>query len=306
MTVGDPDWPIRVAAFEELRKVVFKLGPVLPWSAIDEGFSHAGRRFLFANQVKGIFRPSGMSGAALSVKTTVPRTGPPKYDDIASTDGFSYAFQQRGPGYHDNEILIRAAALRAPIIYFYGVSPGRYRPIWPAYVTAVDHQRSVFTIMTDEEPILEPGGHVADPTMTAVVRRYATVVAKRRLHQDVFRDIVLAAYGGRCAICGLPRRELVDAAHIRPDHDVLGEPEIPNGLALCKLHHGAFDANLLGIRPDHVIELSPVLRDVRDGPTFEHAIRGVEGQRIAVPRRPEHEPSQDHLTARYDAFRRAS
>lgn len=306
MDSRDPDWPIRLAAFEALRKAVAKFGPVLPWNAIDEGFTHAGRRFLLANQVKGIFRPAGMSGAALSVKTTAPRTGPPKYDDIARSDGFAYAFQQRGADYHDNDILIRAAELRAPIIYFYGVAPGRYRPIWPAYVAGVDHEQRVFTIMTDEEPLLEPGAHVADPTMTTIARRYATVMAKRRLHQDVFRDIVLAAYRERCAICGLPRAELIDAAHIRPDCDVLGEPEIPNGLALCKLHHGAFDANLLGIRPDLVIELSPALREVRDGPTFEHAIRGMEGQRISVPRRPEHQPSEDHLTARYDLFRRAS
>src|SRR5882724_4297086 len=139
MDTRDPDWPIRLAAFEALRKAVSKFGPVLPWNVIDEGFTHSGRKFLLANQVKGIFRPAGMTAAALSVKTTVPRTGPPKYDDIAGADGFSYAFQQRGPDYHDNEILIRAAEIRAPIIYLYGVAPGKYRPIWPAYVANIDH-----------------------------------------------------------------------------------------------------------------------------------------------------------------------
>ncbi|HKY35317.1 MAG TPA: HNH endonuclease [Polyangiaceae bacterium] len=307
MTFGgvDPDWPIRVAAFAALRRAVASGGPVMPWGAIAKGFTHAGRSFLFANQTKGIFRPAGMVGAALSIKTTIPRSGPPKYEDIASDGGFAYAFQRQGEDYHDNKILILAAELRTPIIYFYGMGSGRYRPIWPAYVAEVDKGQQTFTILAEDEAPLEPGQHVADPTMTAVARRYATAMVKRRLHQELFREIVLSAYETRCAICGLPRAELIDAAHIEPDRDVLGEPEITNGLALCKLHHGAYDANLLGIRPDRLIEISPLLKDVRDGPTFEHAIRGVHGQAIVVPRRREHHPSVAHLEARYEIFRNA-
>lgn len=300
---ADPDWAIRVAAFAALRLAVAKAGPVLPWSAIAQGFLHAGRVFLFANQTKGIFRPAGMTGAALSIKTTVPRVGPPKYDDIASNGGFAYAFQRQGADYHDNKILARAAELRTPIIYFYGVGSGRYRPIWPAYVAEVDTAVQVFTILAQDEAPLEPGRHLADPRLTSVARRYATAMVKRRLHQELFREIVLNAYDSRCAVCGLPRAELIDAAHIEPDRDVQGEPEISNGLALCKLHHGAFDANLLGIRPDLVVEISEVLKDVRDGPTFEHAIKGVHGQSIVVPRRKAHHPSVAHLEARYEVFR---
>lgn len=45
------------------------------------------------------------------------------------------------------------------------------------------------------------------------------------------------------------------AAHIIPDREEGGEPPVTNGLALCKLHHTAFDAFFLSIRPDYVIEI---------------------------------------------------
>ena len=58
----------------------------------------------------------------------------------------------------------------------------------------------------------------------------------------------------RLIVCRLRHWELLDAAHILPDKHPLGEPVVPNGLALCKLHHAAFDADILGVRPDLRIE----------------------------------------------------
>ena len=42
---------------------------------------------------------------------------------------------------------------------------------------------------------------------------------------------------------------------ILPDTHPRGKPVVPNGLAICKLHHAAFDANILGIRPDYTVDL---------------------------------------------------
>jgi beta-phosphoglucomutase-like phosphatase (HAD superfamily) len=51
------------------------------------------------------------------------------------------------------------------------------------------------------------------------------------LHQASFRDAVLSAYGGRCAISHLPEPRLLDAAHIVMDADEqLGQPVVSNGL----------------------------------------------------------------------------
>src|SRR5207244_8452933 len=63
---------------------------------------------------------------------------------------------------------------------------------------------------------------------------------KRGLHQASFRDAVLSAYGGRCAISHLPEPRLLDAAHIAMDADEqLGQPILSNGLPLTKIHHVA-------------------------------------------------------------------
>jgi putative restriction endonuclease len=303
----DPDWRIRLDAFAGLSKLTLEHGSILPWRCIEEGFEHQGRRYRFANQSKGIFRPAGMTGAALSIKTTVPRRGPPKYDDIAREGAFSYALQARNTEYHDNKLLLEAQALRTPVIYFYGVTPGFYRPVWPAFVVDFHpDSHSVQVVASDPEELYEPGTHFADDTMAQAIRRYTTVQVKKRLHQDLFRHIVLDAYQERCSVCRLPRRELLDAAHINPDADVRGEPVISNGLALCKLHHGAYDADLLGIRPDHVIEIASVLRDTHDGATLEHALKGYAGQKIHVPRRPGHRPDPLRLEWRYERFRKTA
>jgi putative restriction endonuclease len=303
--VGDIDWPIRLAAFTALGELVALHGEVLPWRLIESGFTFAQRRFRFANQSKGIFRPSGMQDAALSVKTTVPRTGAPRYEDIATDDAFVYAFQRRGPDYHDNRLLSRAIELRTPLIYFYGVEPGSYRPLWPTYATPAATADRVLLNVAPADLLLPPGEHVADPVLQTITRRYATVEAKRRLHQDMFRSVVLRAYEERCSICRLPRRELLDAAHILPDRDPRGEPSVPNGLALCKLHHGAYDAHLIGIRPDMTIDVSERLMNESDGPTLEHGLKAFQGRGIHLPRKDHQRPNREHLEIRYDMFRRA-
>lgn len=302
---SDPDWAVRLAAFAELRRLVARHGPVLPWRFIEPGFTHGARTVLFANQAKGIFRPAGMSGGALSIKTIVPKKGPPRYVDLATDDVFSYALQDRGVEYHDNQMLLWCARTGAPFVYFYGIEPGHYRPIWPVFVQevrAADHRVLVATAPIGAA-LLEPGTFAADGPGRTIERRYATIEVKRRLHQDAFRHLVLGAYADRCAICNLPRRELLDAAHILPDRDERGVPSVPNGLSLCKLHHGAFDANLIGIRPDHVVEVSPVLMGESDGPTLEIALKGMAGRSLQLPRRAAHQPDASFLEERYETFR---
>jgi putative restriction endonuclease len=97
-------------------------------------------------------------------------------------------------------------------------------------------------------------------------RRYALREVNARLHQASFRDAVLAAYGGRCAISHLPEQRLLDAAHIVMDADEqFGQPVVSNGLPLTKIHHAAFDAHLIGIDPDFRVHVSDRLLEIHDG-----------------------------------------
>ncbi|WP_373691609.1 HNH endonuclease [Hyalangium versicolor] len=157
-----------------------------------------------------------------------------------------------------------------------------------------------FTWLEASKPVLHDAEAGAGADL--IRRRYVTVQAKRRLHQALFRARVLHAYGRRCAVCLLPHEALLHAAHIRPDSDELSEPTVRNGLALCLLHHGAFDANLMGIHPDGHIELSSRLGDTSVLPMSQHAFHAFAGRRIHTPVRREHRPSPQFLEERYRRF----
>ena len=85
--------------------------------------------------------------------------------------------------------------------------------------------------------------------------------------------------------------ELLDAAHIIPDSEPEGDPVVPNGIALCKLHHAAYDRHILGIRPDYVVEIREDILNEIDGPMLQHGIKELHEQRILVPRDNELKPN---------------
>ena len=306
--LADPDLPIRLAAFDALEHLTGLHGPALHWQVLKQGFTYQSQRVLFFNKAVGIFKPRQMKAGALSIKTTVPKAGrEARYDDEVASDNpyFSYCYQGDDPGNHFNRSLRDAHALGAPLVYFYGIEPSLYWPLWPVFITRMDDAGLRCEVVVDErrdhrKPMLldEP-----DPGTTVLRRAYATRTSKVRLHQGAFRERVLRAYNERCAVCNLPRRELIQAAHIIPDRDERGRPEVPNGLAMCSLHHSAFDAQLLGIRPDLKIEISHELLRERDGPVLEHALKRFDGRKITVPRKVLLRPREDYLEERYERFR---
>ena len=131
--------------------------------------------------------------------------------------------------------------------------------------------------------------------------------SKRGLHQASFRDAVLSAYRGRCAISHLPEPRLLDAAHIIMDADEqFGQPIVSNRLPLTKLHHAAFDAHLIGIDPDYRIHVSDRLLEIHDGPFLELGLKGIAGTLIKLPRRSDDRPDRDRLARRFEEFKKAA
>ncbi len=299
---ADLDSAVRVAAFNFLKEqTALHGGSVLPRRVLEQGFEFAGRRVpLVAPQ--GIFKPA-ICELPLSI-TTVPEI-PGKerpYEDEPTYEGVHYRYRGTDPRHPDNAGLRRAMAEHVPLIYFHGHRPGLYHAEWPIYVVADDPARLTFTILTED---------VADVEMSAASladaprRAYLAVLMNKRLHQSLFRVRVLEAYEDTCAICRLRHWELLDAAHILPDKDPRGDPVVSNGLALCKLHHSAFDADILAVRPDLRIEVrDDVLREA-DGPMLKVGLQGFDGQIITVPRQKALRPNVDFLAERYERFRNA-
>jgi putative restriction endonuclease len=304
------DAAIRQAAFDHVRALQNR-DLVLTHTAIAQGFMFEGERWPLWNPQRGIFKPRAMP-FLLSIRTVFPRRGGRVwYDDqrqvhrqiFAGEDQLDYAFMGSDPAAHDNVWLREAAEQKIPVIYFLGVSPGRYQVIIPTFVVDWDPGR-----LTARIAFGELAGATATATAPdAVERRYALRLVKQRLHQASFRDSVLAAYDHRCAISNLPDDHLLDAAHIMADvHELLGQPVIANGIALSKIHHAAFDNHLIGIDPDGRVHVSERLLMLHDGPLLEQSLKAVAGALIRLPRAKQFHPDRERLATRFEQFRRAA
>lgn len=309
MDAGTLDALVRSKAFEFLDQARALHGDVLAFKLLERGFEFEGRRVPLLSQ-QGIFKPAVLPEVPLSIRTA-PEDGRRvrPYDDRVDDSGvLVYRYRgrdARSRSHRDNRGLRLAMERSTPLVYFQGIAEGRYLPLYPVFIVRDDPQKMAFHVAVDDvrELGLDPSLPTSD---TAARRRYITTMCKRRAHQEQFRERVVHAYRCQCAICRLKHAELLDAAHIIPDREELGVPEVYNGLALCKLHHAAFDQNLLGIRPDCVVEIHPQLLDEEDGPMLMHGLKGFHLGKIQVPRSNGDKPKVELLEARYQVFRRTA
>jgi putative restriction endonuclease len=309
MSVSDDqrDSAIRAAAFACVARLS-EIYPHVTARQLSSGFYFGGVRIPLINPQRGIFKPRQMR-YLLSIKTVYPRPGAKVwYDDqrevhrqiFESTETVEYAFMGTDPNAADNRWLREAFEQKIPAIYFLGIAPGCYKAIVPTFIVGWD-PRSLKARLAfgppDESSLVLP--------QNSLERRYALRTVKQRLHQASFREAVIAAYGGRCALSRLPERMLLDAAHIIADaNELLGQPVIPNGIPLSKIHHAAFDAHLIGIDADYRLHVSDRLLDLKDGPILE-ALKKLDGQPIHLPVRKSDYPDRDRLAARFEKYKAA-
>ena len=280
---------VRRAAMSYLADLMAGAGGVVSRAQL-EAFSYGGEQLKLIDQSRGIRNPRQLA-ATLSILSQ-PK-GP--YDDVVTADGLlRYAYRTGDPDSGDNRKLRRAAELGVPLVLLQGIAAGVFAPLFPVYVVGDDPIGRFVEIAVDESL-----RYVASPT--ADTRAYAERLTKLRLHQPVFRARVLRAYEQACAICRLKHVDLLDAAHIVSDAEG-GQPVVPNGLSLCKIHHAAYDRGILGVRRDYVVEVRPdVLLEV-DGPMLRHGIQDVHGWTLELPKRISERPDQDLLEQRWRAF----
>ena len=83
----------------------------------------------------------------------------------------------------------------------------------------------------------------------------------------------------------------------------MGDPIVINGLSLCKIHHAAFDSNIIGITPDFKIEIREDILRETDGPMLKHGIQELQSQKIILPSSRNLWPDRERLSIRYAKFR---
>ncbi len=92
-------------------------------------------------------------------------------------------------------------------------------------------------------------------------KKTSKITKETTLRKRGFRQAVIEAYNYKCAVCGMKIYAPdtlsweVEAAHIVP-HRAMGKDDICNGMALCRLHHWAFDIGWFTLLDSYKVEVS--------------------------------------------------
>ncbi len=262
------------------------------------GLAVDGEPIALMNEQGGIMKPRQLD-AALSIRTTYTPPGKtPPYEDALGPEGLQrYMYRGTDPSAPPNRAIRRAQEAGLQMIWFLGVAPALYLPIYPVWVVG-EEPRQLRFVLALEGQLLVPVGQ----ELSGDQRDWVERVTRARLHQARFRAQVLHAYHYRCAMCRLAVPTLLDAAHILPDAHPRGLPVVPNGLSLCKIHHAAYDQNLVGVRPDLVVAVRPDIAAIRDGPMLEHGLKDLHGSPLTVPPERALAPDRERLAERWTEF----
>lgn len=121
---------------------------------------------------------------------------------------------------------------------------------------------------------------------------------KTRVNQNVFRQIVVANYSGKCAITGIDIPELLFASHIIPwskNEDERLNPE--NGICLSALYDKAFDKGLIAINEQYQVLISDKLKKKKGVDYYKNYFAPIERRLLIQPQRyfPKKDFIQYHL-----------
>ncbi|MFA5774694.1 MAG: HNH endonuclease [Ilumatobacteraceae bacterium] len=274
-------------------------------------FEYKGSKYRLVGTQTGIWKPRELDSALSILTAYVERESDrPYHDGLGADQMYRYKWRGTDPNIADNRWLRDAMIARVPLVWFIGVgyAPGTrtqvFQPVMPVWLISEEPSQQQFVVALDNaqrELIISGHVHVGE-----IERRYNERMVKVRVHQPLFRTQVLHAYERRCAVCRLPFEKLLDAAHIKGDAEG-GDPHLTNGMSLCKIHHGAFDAHILGISPDYRVHISESVLNTFDGPTLQHALKEMNGESLRqLPVIYAQRPSKELLAERFEQFRKAS
>lgn len=110
------------------------------------------------------------------------------------------------------------------------------------------------------------------------------IIAKARINQNFFREMILASYRSRCAICSLPETNLLVASHIVPwsiNASLRINPQ--NGICMCSLHDKAFDRGLIAINNNFKLLISKRIKNLSEEIAVQRGFLPYENAEINLP-----------------------
>lgn len=260
-------------------------------------FKYAGVALRVIDSQGGIWNPGNSWSIADPLRATISinTTTSGKYLDQEVSSGLWRYDYQAGSTAGKNTKMRKAMELQLPLLWFVQQKNGRYLP-YRVFIVE-DFPDQGFCLISPDLSLTH-----ALRSESLIERRYAERTIRQRLHQPAFRARVIGAYETRCAICHLRHGRLLDAAHITADGDENSSTSVTNGLSLCKIHHAAYDANILGIDSAYKVHVrSDILREV-DGPMLLHGIQEMDKRELWIPRRDSEQPDTARLGRRFEFF----
>lgn len=261
-------------------------------------FVYDGETVRLIDPQGGIWNPgaSWTASPALSATLSINTTLSGIYDDQEVADGLWRYDYQSGGVEGKNTKLRKAWELQLPIIWFRQQEIGRRYVPYLVYVVD-DFPELGYCLISPDLSL-----SLAIKTGDEIQKRYALREMKQRLHQPAFRAKVLSAYGVRCAVCNLQMGALLEGAHITPDSDPNSSTKVNNGICLCKIHHSAYDATLLGIDTDFSIHIRADVMQESDGPMLKYGLQEMHGKDLILPSQQDHWPDLSRLSHRFHEF----
>jgi hypothetical protein len=166
------------------------------------------------------------------------------------------------------------------------------RDVWdefqaaPAEFIPLSQERfdSLFVDAENETTEVIPGTGIRRAPKPPTGDTETTRLTKQRRGQGYFRDAVLNNYDNRCAVTGLPVRELLIASHILPWRDHEAERlNIRNGIALNRLHDAAFDQGLISFDENLCLLLSKRLTKLLSCAAVKASFEAYERKPLQLP-----------------------
>lgn len=229
--------------------------------------------------------------ATISINTTTSG----KYLDQEVSNGLWRYDYQAGSTAGKNTKMRKAMELQLPLLWFVQQENGRYLP-YRVFIVE-DFPDKGFCFISPDLSLTR-----ALRSESLIERRYAERTIKQRLHQPAFRARVIGAYETRCAICHLRHGRLLDAAHITADGDENSSTSVTNGLSLCKIHHAAYDANIMGIDSAFKVHVRIDILEEVDGPMLQYGIQEMNRKDLTLPARRVDWPDKARLEVRFEDF----
>lgn len=183
-----------------------------------------------------------------------------------------------------------------------GLSGGRRQvePIWNEFIDNKDE------LLFESERILAEKEHIQiEDKFSDILKgiehlkgEYKLREVKTRVNQNVFRQIVIANYSGKCAITGIDIPDLLVASHILPwskNEEERLNPE--NGICLSPLYDRAYDKGYISINKNYEVVISRDLKNKQKEEYHSKYFSSLSGTKIILPKKyyPNKEFLQFHL-----------